>query len=417
MNSKEIIQASLNHQSTDRIAVDFGATAVTGMHAIVVEKLRAHYGLPHQPVKIEDTFQMLGEVDDALRERIGGDVVGVVGERDFFGAKRDRWSEFMTPWGQCVLLPQDAVVAKKKNDLYLFPEGDSTVSPSGWMPDGCYFWNAIERQQPIDDDALNVEDNLEEYRLLSDEQLAHWTKEIGEAAQKGTAVVANVGGTALGDAAYIPGAQLKCPKGIRSVAEWYMSTAMRTDYIAEVFDQQSDRALLNLAKLHAVVGNQIDVINICGTDFGTQQNLFCSIELFNELYKPYYQKINNWIHRHTNWKTFKHSCGAIEPLISSFIESGFDILNPVQINARGMNSSLLKEKYGSDIVFWGGGVDTQVVLAFGTPDEVRRQVYEQCDIFGRDGGFVFNTVHNIQANVPIQNVIAMIDTLKEINGK
>jgi uroporphyrinogen-III decarboxylase len=122
--------------------------------------------------------------------------------------------------------------------------------------------------------------------------------------------------------------------------------------------------------------------------------------------------VNDWIHQNTNWKTFKHSCGAVEPLMSNFIESGFDIINPVQINASGMDPRKLKEKYGDKLVFWGGGVDTQGVFAFGTPDQVKEQVKSQCDILNKNGGFVFNTVHNIQANVPFENVVAMLEALK-----
>jgi uroporphyrinogen-III decarboxylase len=124
--------------------------------------------------------------------------------------------------------------------------------------------------------------------------------------------------------------------------------------------------------------------------------------------------VNSWIHQNTTWKTFKHSCGAVEPFIPHFIDSGFDIINPVQINASGMDPRMLKKKYGDKIVFWGGGVDTQGVFAFGTPREVKDQVRRQCEIFNKNGGFVFNTVHNIQANVPFENVVAMLEALKEV---
>jgi len=129
---------------------------------------------------------------------------------------------------------------------------------------------------------------------------------------------------------------------------------------------------------------------------------------------PYYRKINDWIHGNTGWKTFKHSCGAVESFMELFIESGFDIINPVQINAAGMDPVLLKKKYGNRIVFWGGGVDTQGAFAFGTPQQVREQVRRQCGILNENGGFVFNSVHNIQANVPFENVVAMLETLRDL---
>jgi uroporphyrinogen-III decarboxylase len=165
------------------------------------------------------------------------------------------------------------------------------------------------------------------------------------------------------------------------------------------------------------MGNDIDVVFICGTDFGTQNSQFCSKEQFESMYAPYYKKMNDWIHLHTKWKTFKHSCGAIEPLIPNIIKAGFDILNPVQFSADGMEAQLLKNKYGKDIVFWGGGVDTQKTLPFGTAEQVRCEVLKQCEILSKEGGFVFNAVHNVQANTPIENVAAMMVAVNEFNGK
>jgi uroporphyrinogen-III decarboxylase len=155
---------------------------------------------------------------------------------------------------------------------------------------------------------------------------------------------------------------------------------------------------------------------LCGTDFGTQNSLFCSVETFRNLYKPFYAIINNWIHENTNWKTFKHSCGAIRPLIPELIEAGFDVLNPVQCSADGMDAADLKRSFGDHITFWGGGVDTQKTLPFGTPEQVREEVLSRCDIFSRGGGFVFNAVHNLQAQTPVDNLVAMFKAVQEFNG-
>jgi uroporphyrinogen-III decarboxylase len=121
--------------------------------------------------------------------------------------------------------------------------------------------------------------------------------------------------------------------------------------------------------------------------------------------------VNDWMHRNTKWKTFKHSCGAVEPFVESFIECGFDILNPVQCSAAGMDAERLKARYGDRMVFWGGGVDTQKVLPFGTPEDVRRQVTERCRIFSRNGGFVFDAIHNVQAGTPVENIAAMMEAV------
>ena len=414
-NSKERVWNALNHRGGTPVPVDFGATTVTGIHCRIVEQLRKYYGLADKPVRIVDPFQMLGEVDEELQERMGVDLVPLFGRKNMFGIDESEVHEQVTPWGQKVLIAKGIdMTPDAEGDVYIYPEGDRSVSPSAVMPEGCYFINAIERQQPIDEALLSYQDNLEEYALLNESDLAYWKQAAGKAAATGKAVVAGFGGTALGDVAFIPAMGLKHPKGIRSVAEWYMSTLIRPDFVHALFEHQTDLAIRNYEMLWNTVGNQVDVVFTCGTDFGTQDSQFCSEEVFRELWLPYYKRLNDWIHTHTTWKIFKHSCGAVLPLIPAMIDSGFDILNPVQINAKDMDSKVLKEQFGDQLVFWGGGIDTQRVLAFGTKEEVRRQVMEQCEILGKDGGFVFNTVHNIQANVPVENVITMIETLNEI---
>jgi uroporphyrinogen-III decarboxylase len=254
---------------------------------------------------------------------------------------------------------------------------------------------------------------VEEFTLMNQEDLAYWKEAIGSVADKGRGIVANFGGTGIGDIALVPALNLKAPRGIRDVADWYMASLVRPEYLHYIFEKQTDVALENLKMVSDHIVEAVDVAYICGTDFGTQDSSFCSVETYNELYAPYYKKINNWIHQHTRWKTFKHSCGAVEPFMESFIESGFDIINPVQINASGMDPVQLKEKYGQRLVFWGGGIDTQKVLPFGTPDQVKAHVLKQCRILAPGGGFVFNTVHNIQANVPLENVVAMLEAIRQ----
>jgi hypothetical protein len=417
MTSRERTFKSLSHQTPDRIPLDLGSTAVTGIHALVVEKLRDYFGLEKRPVKVTEPYQMLGEVDDELREALQTDTMGIIGRKNMFGIENRDWKEFRTFWGQVVLLPgQFNTKSDKNGDLLIYPEGDMSVPPSGRMPKASFFFDAIIRQPEIDESALDVRNNLEEFSDISKEDLLHWKNQAGLAKKSGKAVVATFGGTAIGDIALVPAVQLKYPKGIRDITEWYLSTVMRTDYLHQVFEKQTDIALSNLAKIQHVTGDAVDVVFVCGTDFGTQDTQFCSQESFRELYSPYYKKINNWIHQHTAWKSLKHSCGAVEPLIQLFIDSGFDIINPVQINAAGMDPIKLKEKYGRKIVFWGGGVDTQKVLSFATPGEVEEQVLRMCEIFSVSGGFVFNTVHNIQATTPINNVIAMLNGLRKFNG-
>ncbi len=413
-NSRENLQKTLNHQEPDRMVVDFGASPVTGIHVLLVENLRDHFGLEKKAVKVCEPYQMLGEVEEDLQEAMGVDVIGVSPSSDMFGNPMKDWKEYRTPWGQVVLVPGSFTVSVDENgDTLMYPQGDSSVAPSAKMPKAAYFFDAVNRQQALDEDKLNPEDNVEEFTVIGASDLDYWRKAIPAAAQKGKGLMANFGGTGIGDIALVPGLNLKAPKGIRDVADWYMSTLMRPDYLHYIFEKQTDVALENLALVKDIAGDMVDVAYICGTDFGTQDSSFCSIDTYEELYAPYYKKINNWIHEHTPWKTFKHSCGAVEPFMESFISSGFDIINPVQINASGMDPELLKKKYGDKLVFWGGGVDTQKVLPFGTPEEVKAHVLKECEILAPGGGFVFNTVHNMQANVPLPNVLAMLEAIRQ----
>jgi hypothetical protein len=413
--SKQNFLDTISHRQPEKIVVDFGSTGVTGIHVAIVERLRDYYGLEKRPVKITEPYQMLGEIDDELIHEMDIDVIGIYSAKNMFGIPNENWKLHRTLWGQEVYFPGDFNYTCNTNgDILIYPEGDTSVAPCAMMPRSGYFFDAIERQKPIDDSKLSVSDNLEEFGYITEKELLFWKGQIDSIRFKDKAVMASFGGTALGDIALVPGLNLKEPKGIRGVAEWYISTLTREGYIKELYDRQTDIALENLKKLFEVVGNKIDAVFICGTDFGTQNSTFCSPESYDSLWKPYYLKVNDWIHQNTKWKTFKHSCGAVEPFIPHFIDSGFDIINPVQINASGMDPQMLKKKYGDKIVFWGGGVDTQGVFAFGTPAEVKDQVRRQCEILNKNGGFVFNTVHNIQANVPFENVVAMLEALKEL---
>ena len=416
--SRERLETALNHRQPDRIPVDFNGTAVTGMHVKCVIGLREHYGLANRLVKVHEPYQMLGWIDDDLQTALGLDVEGVYGPETMFGFRNENWKPWRMDDGTEVLVSENFRVTRDANgDTLIYPKGDIAAPPSGRLPKNGFFFDTIVRQGPIDETKLDPKDNLEEFGPVSDAALDHFDAESRRAAATGRGVIASFGGTALGDIALVPAPFLTHPKGIRDVEEWYVSTLTRRPLIHRIFERQTEIALGNLERIHARIGDRVQAAFLCGTDFGTQQSTFCSVAAFRELYMPYYKQINDWVHRHTAWKTFKHSCGAVQTLIPAFIESGFDILNPVQVSAAGMDARNLKEKFGRDIVFWGGGVDTQKTLAFGTPEEVRTEVLERCEIFGRNGGFVFNSVHNIQANVPVRNVAAMFEAVREYNER
>ena len=415
--SRESLANALNHKQPDRIPIDFGGTSVTGIHVSCVAALRDYYGLEKRPVRVHEPSQMLGLVDEDLQDAMGVDVTAVFRRGAKWGFPLERWKTWQFNELE-VLVPGDFNTTIDVNgDTLVYPEGDTTVPPSGRMPKGGYFFDCIVRQEPLDEDHLNPEDNMEEFRSISQADVDYLAASSKAAAATGRGVIAGFGGTAFGDISLVPGPALKYPKGIRDITEWYVSTRSRQDYIHKVFERQCEIALGNLERIYAAVGDQVQAVYLCGTDFGTQTSAFCSVKTLRDLYFPYYKQINDWIHTHTPWKTFKHSCGAVSKFLPTFIEAGFDILNPVQCSATGMEPEQLKANYGDQLVFWGGGVDTQQTLPFGTPAEVREQVLRRCEIFAPGGGFVFNSIHNVQAQTPVENIVAMLNAVHKFNGR
>jgi hypothetical protein len=387
------------------------------MHVDSVYRLRQALGLdaPGTPVKVIEPYQLLGEIRPDLLAAVGADWVGVWPRRTMFGFANEGWKPWITSAGTPVLVPAGFNTDPEPDgSLYLYPEGDKSVAPSGYMPKDGWYFDAIVRQPPLDDATLKVEDNLEEFQPVSDADLAHFAAEVERLyTTTDKAILANFGGTGFGDIALVPAMQLRAPKGIRDIAEWYMSTVTRRDYVYTLFERQCEIALANLARIYPLVGDRVDVLYVTGTDFGTQTSQFLSPRTYCELYKPFHRQINDWAHTHTSWKTFIHTDGALMPLIPEFIDAGFDILQPVQFTAKEMDPATLKRRFGDRLVFWGAGIDTQYTLPFGTPDEVRAQVRHQIRIFGEGGGYVFGSVHNIQPQTPTANLVALYAAVAE----
>jgi len=417
MTPKERVRASIEHRQPDQLPVDFGGSFITGIHCSVVENLRKHYGLEPHPVKIPEPYQMLGLVEDDLIAAMGIDTTPIFPNRTLFGFVNENWKPWRTPWGQDVLVSEHFEVDENADGVYVYPQADRSAPHSGHMPSTGYFFDSIIRQQPIDEDNLNLEDNLEEFGAMKPEEEAYWHEQAELFRGSNQAVMTHLNGTSLGDIALVPAPFMRAPKGVRDIAQWYMTLSTDPDFVMELFDRQVEIAIENLTRLHAIAGDVIDVVVVCGTDFGTQESTFCSRSTFDEVWVPRYRAINDWIHTNTSWKTFKHSCGAIESLMPDMIAAGFDIINPVQCSAKGMEAKLLKERYGDQITFWGGGVNTQKTLPFGSPEEVRAEVLERCETFAPGGGFVFNTIHNVQACTPTANIIAMMDAVRSFNGR
>ncbi len=415
MTGRQRVLAALNHQPTDRVPVDLGGTFCSGAHVSIIAGLRQALGLdrPGEPVKVFDPYQMLGVVEADLSEALKLDVVNLPGPKNFFGFENKNWKRWTTFDGTNVLVPGKFNTEPEPNgDILQYPEGDKSVPASARMPSGGFYFDSIIRQQPIDEARLNPADNLQEFGPISDNDLKFYQQQADELyANTDLAIVGGFPGTAFGDIALVPAPFLKHTKGIRDIEEWYISTVARKEYIKEVFAGQAEIAVKNLQLAYQAIGDKIQCVWMDGADLSAQNTLFCSPDGYRELYLPYAKKLNDWIHTHTKWKTIKHCCGGCEPLIEGFIEAGYDILNPVQCSAKGMDPQHLVDKYGEAIVFWGGGVDTQQILPFGTPEQVQQQVTERVRILGRKNGFVFNAIHNIQCGSPIENVLAMFRAL------
>jgi len=416
MTSRDRIKKTLSHKKPDKLPVDFGSTADTGIHVSNVYHLRQYFQLDDKaPVKIIEPFSMLGEIKDDLKEVIGVDTCKMIEETNFFGFKNENYKEWKLWDGTPVLVPEK--FNTEYNDdgsLYMYPQGDKSCRSSGKYPKKGWFIDAIIRQGEIIEDELDPRDNLEEFTLFSEEDLKYIKNEIDKLYENTDySIVVQQVASGIGDIAFVPGVGLKYPKGIRDEEEWYISIYKRRDYVKRVFEGQIEVAIENYKKLFKAVGNKIDVMLVSGTDFGAQDGSFIPVEVFRDLWKPLYKKVNDWIHENTDWRSLIHSCGSVYNFIPDFIEAGFDILNPVQISAAKMDPERLKKEFGKYIAFWGGGVDTQKTLPFGKPQEVKDEVRRLIDIFFEDGGYVFNTVHDVQGNVPLENLLAMIEVIQE----
>ena len=417
LTSRERVRLALGHREPDRVPVDLGGALMSGMHVSTVYAVRQALGLdpPGTPVKVVEPYQMLGEIKPDLQDAVHADVVGIIGRRTFFGFANEGWKPWTLFDDTPVLVPEGFNTAPEPSgDVLLYPQGDRTAPASGRMPKDGFYFDAIIRQPPVDDATLSVEDNLEEFGSIADADLEHYQREVKAArANTDKAIFLSYGGLSVGDIAIVPGVGLKHPKGIRDIEEWYLSAVTRPAHIYKIFERQCEIGLKNLARIYEAVGDDVDILFISGTDFGAQGGTLINPRIYRELYQPFHRRVNEWVHRHTPWKTLIHSCGSVRALLNDFIVAGFDILNPVQCSAAGMDPRELKKEFGAQLVFWGGGADTQRTLPFGTPEEVRREVCERIQVFAPGGGFVFNPIHNVQAGTPVENLLAMYDALQE----
>lgn len=419
MTSRERLIETLNHREPERVVVDLGSTSITGINANALAKLRTALGLEERKIKVNEPLQLLGMVEEDVREALHIDVVDITNNMTMFGFENKGWKPWRLQSGLEVEVPEDFnTTVDEEGNTYLYAQGDMNYPPASVMPKDGYFFDHITRGNiEFDEDTTGGrEDFKDDFGVMTDEQLRriedrcdYFYKNTGYGMIGGGAIAG------LGDFALIPGPNVKAPKGIRDIPDFMMAHMVCPDYIHEVYEYQTEVALENAKLFKQACGDKIQALIISGTDFGTQNGPFMSLDSFREFYKPYYKKINDWVHENTNWKTFYHTCGAVTTFLQDFYEMGVDILNPVQLSAYGMDAHMLKEQWGDKFTFWGGGVDTQKTLPFGTPDEVYAEVTERLKLFNQGGGFVFNPVHNIQGQTSAENMMAMFRAIEDYN--
>ena len=393
MNSRQRVMAALNHHQPDRVPIDLGGTRQSGIAASTYHQLKRKLDIS-SPTRVYDVYQMLAEVERPIMERFGADVIGLNRPDVAFGIVNEGWK----PWRLFDQTPVDVPdgfhpVTEPSGDLALM-RGKEVVAR---MPKGGYYFDRLEvypggAHQAVEEVSPPV---------ISDQLCDHYHRQSESLFQNTDfAVIAPMG----------PPYELFYGLGTGNFEAWMMAFAAEPDYVNALCEKLVDVWIENLRRFSSAVGNHVQILQF-NDDFGTQSAPFISVKMFRELIMPHYKRGLDWIRENTEWKVFLHSDGAILPLIPSIIEMGVDVLNPIQTSASGMDPETLKSEFGDQLVFWGGSLDCQKTLPFGSAEDVRREVTEHVRIFSPGGGYVFAPVHNIQAGVPAENVIAMFDAV------
>jgi uroporphyrinogen decarboxylase len=378
MKSRERVLAAINHKEPDRVPYDLGSTAVTGIHVKAYRALRDYLGLPAVEPKVFNMLEQIAVVDDDVLARLKVDVkaVSAVSSGVFEIEIKDRedctyfYDEYQIGWR----MPKDGGLYY---DMFDHPlKGNITVAD-------------VERFQWPDPCAPGRFEGLsaEARRVAEEEQRA--------------VVVGSVSPGLLEMAAWL-----------RGFVSYFTDVASNEKLLCAILDKVVELKIAYWGRALELAGDYIDVAQEAD-DFAGQDRLLLSPNAYRCLVKPRHRRVHDFIHAHSKAKVFFHSCGSVRKAIPDLIEAGVDILNPVQVSAAGMDSAELKREYGKDLVFWGGGVDTQRILPNGTPQQVREEVKRRLHDLMPGGGLVFNPVHNIQADVPPENIIAMWNTLQE----
>jgi uroporphyrinogen decarboxylase len=377
MNSRERVQTALNHQEPDKVPFDLGGTPMSGIHITAYRNLRAYLGLPEIEIRVTDTIQQLATVDDDVADRLEVDINNI------------------------------APRSSAKYNLVYRDEGDYTAYTDEWgigwrqpKKGGLYYdmyqW-PLAQYETVEDIEQNYSwpdaSDANRYEGLREKALA--------TIQQGKAVV--VGSLSAGIS--------EMHAWTRGFEKYFTDFYLYPELAEYIMDTVVEMKMVYWENVLNQVGDLADVV-IEADDLAGQQNLFFSPEQYRQFIKPRHTKLFQFIKSRTSASMFYHCDGAIRPLLWDLIESGIDILNPLQ-KVVGMDYAEIKKEYGNDLVFWGAGVDTQRIFDRATPDEVREEVKRNIEIMAPGGGLVCTPIHNTQATVPPENYMAMWETLQE----
>ncbi len=401
MTSRERVRTALAHREPDRVPLDLGSNLTSGIMAHALDRLRRHLDLERRPVRVHEVLQMLGEVEMDVVERLGVDILPVEPLVQFFGLRRENWKPWKLWDGTDVLVPgQFDVEVDAEGGWLLHTGGDAAKPVEGRMPRGGFYFDMPSLTESRPNWAPPPVAEVRKQNLLSTEELDH-LQARAEHLFRTTDKALMLGAW---DATGLP--------WVGSIPDFLVLLLADPQYVRDLFAARTEVAIRNMEALGARLGETIDVIGLEGNDFGAQNAELISPGLFEELFVPFLREQNDWVHAHTRWKTWYHCCGSITRILPMMIDCGVDVINPVQTSAAGMDPAWLKRTFGARVVFWGGGVDTQRTLPFGTPDQVAAEVHERIRVLAPGGGFVFNPIHNIQQGTPPANIVAAYDTAR-----
>ncbi len=392
MTSRQRVLAAIRHQPVDRVPIDFGGTRQSGISAFAYDRIRRHLGLgTTHPCRVFDTYQMLAEIDGEIANRFGADCVALNRPAVAFGIPNREWKPFTFHGAHTFLVPGGFHPEAEPDGSLVLRRGGEGIAR---MPSGGFYFDRFEKYPGA------LHPDLDTWRppRLAQADLDHFAREAA-ALHENTdkAVIAALG----------PPYELFNGIGQGDFEAWMITFASEPEYVRALYTLLVDAWIDNLKAFHAAVGERVHILQICD-DFGAQNAPFLSTEMFRDLLLPAYKQGLDWVHAHTPWKVMLHSDGAIFPLLPSILEMGVDILNPVQLTASGMGAARLKAEFGGRVVFWGASCDCQGTLTRGAPAAVADEVRANLEIFRPlEGGHVFAPVHNIQANVPPENIEAL----------